>query len=79
MHLITIVQLILVFVQINGHLHLDWEVRNPALNQSLYEDVLDSVECQKQIGLLQNNTFLLSLCECNSFHLHPLNMRLVSA
>ncbi|XP_013136895.1 PREDICTED: nose resistant to fluoxetine protein 6-like isoform X2 [Papilio polytes] len=51
----------LFFVQINGHLHLDWEVRNPALNQSLYEDVLDSVECQKQIGLLQNNTFLLSL------------------
>ncbi|KPJ06931.1 Nose resistant to fluoxetine protein 6 [Papilio machaon] len=53
-------------VQVNGYLHLDWEVPNQALNQSLYEDVLDLEECQKQIvldsgirlprGLLAGNT-----------------------
>ncbi|XP_013181605.1 PREDICTED: nose resistant to fluoxetine protein 6-like [Papilio xuthus] len=58
---LSVVLLLLVLIQVNGYLHLDWEVRNQALNQSLYEDVLDSEECQKQIGILQDNTFLLSL------------------
>ncbi|CAG4983777.1 unnamed protein product [Parnassius apollo] len=46
---------------VQGHLHLDWDTPNQALNQSLFEDVLDSEECRRQINFLRDNTLQLAL------------------
>lgn len=65
----TIVFLFLVFIKIvtsslvRGNVNLP--IPNEALNQSLYEDVIDPDLCHEQIRLIRNNTFLTMFCKYN--------------
>lgn len=43
--------------------HIDLPVPNEALDQNLYEEVLNTEQCLEQISIIRNNTFLAMFCK----------------
>lgn len=42
---------------------MDWEASNPAFDTNLYENVLDPVECERQISHIQSDSNLRLQCK----------------
>lgn len=61
----VILSLVLVNLVVVGLVkgHLEQPVPNEALDQSLYEDVLDPEKCNEQINIIRDNPLLTMFCK----------------
>lgn len=54
--------LFVAIISVKG-VHLDLNIRYPALDESLYEDVLDAEQCHEQIRVIRRNPTLQIQCK----------------
>lgn len=60
---IKIVLIVLIVSDVNGRIVIQVNNKHRALDESLYEDVLDADQCHQQIRLIRNNSPLQIQCK----------------